>query len=478
MESATDSPGFVPVLERWIHTGVDLVWGWGPDWLPFSLMVFALLGTGLVLTVAMEMPQVKGFGHAIQVLLGKFDDSADPGEISHFAALCTALSATVGLGNIAGVAVAVHVGGPGATLWMILTGVVGMATKYAECTLAVMYRHIDVDGHVRGGPMVYIELGLGRAWKPLGILFAFMCVISSFGAANMFQTSQVASLLHGNFGISKLATGLSLAFLVGIVTIGGIRRIAYVTARLVPLMGGIYVLGAMVVIFMNVDLLPSVIRQIVTGAFSGTAAAGGFAGAVISKGLQTGVQRACFSNEAGLGSAPIAHAAARTREPVREGSVALLEPFIDTVVICTMTALVILISGAWTESDLNGVQLTALAFDKSIPGFGNLFVPIAVFLFAYSTLLSWAYYGEQATKYIFDNRTSVLVYKILFCVLAVLGAVWKSGVVLDFSDMMLGLMAVPNLIAIWLLLPKVRRASSNYFRRLAAGEFEAEPVRR
>ena len=441
---------------------VGMVWG-----LP---MVFLLVGTGILLTIVLGVPQIKGFLHAIQVVRGKYDDPDDPGEISHFQALCTALSATVGLGNIAGVAVAIHLGGPGATFWMVVTGLVGMATKFSECSISMMYRHVDEKGVVHGGGFHYIERGLGKAWKPMAVFFAIACIAASFGAANMFQTNQVAAILESNFGIAPLATGLTLAIGTGVVIIGGIKRIGQVTSTLVPLMGGIYILGALFVIFSNISEVPGLLWTIVHDAFNGTAAEGAFAGIAVRQVLVQGVRRACFSNEAGLGSAPIAHSAATTKEPVREGAVALLEPFIDTVVICTMTALVILLSGAWTQ-DANGVELTALAFDSAMPGFGRYFVPIAVTMFAYSTLLSWSYYGERAVDYLIGEK-GILAYKIVFCVVAVAGAMWTIGPVLNFSDLMLGLMVIPNLIAVLLLLPKLRKESTSYFSKLRSGEFK------
>ncbi|RME15008.1 MAG: alanine:cation symporter family protein, partial [Bdellovibrio sp.] len=414
--------------------------------------------------------QFKGFAHAIQVIRGKFDDPNDPGEISHFQALCTALSATVGLGNIAGVGVAVHMGGPGAVFWMIITGLVGMSTKFSECSLSLMYRKVDERGIVHGGPMYYIERGLGEKWKPLATFFAFAVICASFGASNMFQTNQVASILSTNFNVPKALTGLVLAILTAIVIIGGIKRIGQVTGFLVPFMGGVYVLGSLLVIFLNYEKIPQLFVDIFTQAFSGTAAFGGFSGIAVKQVIIQGVRRACFSNEAGLGSAPIAHAAASTKEPIREGVVALLEPFIDTVVICTMTALVILIAGPWTQ--LRGVELTAAAFDSSLPGFGTFFVSLAVLLFAYSTLLSWSYYGEQAVRYLWPHKEKhLLVYKLLFCVLAFVGAIWKLGPVLSFSDIMLGIMVVPNLFSVLMLLPRLRKESQRYFLKLKNKEF-------
>jgi len=459
------------LINDFLAQAVGYVWG-----LP---LVIALVFSGLFFSFYLGgggLIQFRGFRHAFAVVRGRYDNPSDPGEISHFQALCTALSATVGLGNIAGVAIAIHIGGPGATFWMILVGLVGMATKYAECSLAIMYRRVDSKGVVHGGPMHYIERGLGKKWRPLAIFFAVCCMISACGAGNMFQTNQVAAILRSSFGIPPLLTGMMLAFFTGVVIIGGIKRIGQVASKLVPGMGMLYFLASVLVVIINIDQLPGVISLIFTSAFSGTAAVGGFTGVVFRQVLIQGVRRAVFSNEAGMGSAAIAHSAAATKEPVREGVVALLEPFIDTVVICTLTAIVIIISGAWTQT-ANGVELTAIAFDTVLPGFGKYFVPIAVLLFAYSTLLSWSYYGERAADYIFGEK-GVFPFKIVFCLLAMVGAVWSSDAVVNFSDTMFGIMAVPNLLAVWILLPKLKRATKTYFRKLDAGEFPVYKRRR
>ena len=316
-------------LSDFFEALVGYVWG-----LP---TVGLLIGSGVVISILLKGIQIRGFVHGIRVVCGQYRNPNDPGEISHFKALCTALSATVGLGNIAGVALAISAGGPGALFWMILSGLFGMATKYAECTLGVLYRRIDAKGIVHGGPMHYIELGLGRRARPLAMFFAFACVVATFGAANMYQTNQVAQTLNNYWNIPAWLTGLVLAGISGVVIIGGIKRIGTMAAFLVPLMGTIYVLGAVMIIALNIHTVPELLTRIVSDAFSGEAAAGGVLGEVVRQ----GVRRAAFSNEAGLGSSPIAHSAAVTREPVREGTVALLEPFIDTVVICSMTALVI-----------------------------------------------------------------------------------------------------------------------------------------
>ena len=453
-------------LDALIATMVGYVWS--------TPLVALLVGTGALLTVLMGFPQIRGFAHAIKVIRGKYDDPNHPGEISHFQALATALSATVGLGNIAGVAVAIKVGGPGATFWMIVCGLLGMATKYSECSLAIMHRTVDPDGTIQGGPMHYIKHGLfsGNAKlqklvsNPLAFFFAFACMSATFGAGNMFQANQLASILDEQFNVNKIFTGLALAVLTGVVILGGIKRIGSVTSKLVPFMGSLYVLGALTVIFLNIEQVPAMFYSIFHDAFNGTAAAGGVTGIAVKEVLIQGVRRGCFSNEAGLGSAPIAHSAASTDEPIREGVVALLEPFIDTVVICTLTALGILLSGAWTTEGLTGVNLTAAAFDSALPGFGKYFVPLAVTLFAYSTLLSWSYYGEKAVAFLSGGKGGkgfLTGYKLFYCVVAFVGANLNLGIVLNFSDMMLGLMVIPNLAAVLFMIPKLRAETKRYF---------------
>ena len=450
-------------LNYFLEQAVGIVWG---PWL-----VILLCGMGVLFTILLGFPQLRAFRHAIDVVRGKFDKDTDPGELTHFQALCTALSGTVGLGNISGVAVAIAVGGPGATFWMILVGFLGMTTKFVECTLAIMYRKVDASGEVHGGPMHYIVQGMGQKWKPLAAFYAVAITLGGLGAGNMFQTNQVASILSTNFHIPTWITGFVLALATAVVIIGGIKRIGQVTSRLVPLMAVIYVLGSFVTVLMHWQLIPELFAMIFTDAFTGTAAVGGFSGAALRTVIIQGVRRACFSNEAGLGSAAVAHSAAATKEPVREGVVALMGPFIDTIVICTMTALVILISGAWQTGE-TGVVLTAQAFNSSIPGFGNYFIPVAVLLFGYSTLISWSYYGERAIDFLFcSNKNVLMAYKVVFCILAFLGAIWSLMPVINFSDMMVGLMVVPNAIAMFYLFPRLRKESQSYFSRLKKGEF-------
>ena len=459
--------GIITAINSFLEVAVGYVRG-----LP---LVILLVGSGFLFSILLKGIQLKGFLHAIRVVSGRYDKKTDPGEVTHFQALSAALSGTVGLGNIAGVAVAIQAGGPGATFWMILIGLVGMATKYAECTLGVLYRNIDENGKVLGGPMQYIVNGLGPSWKFLAIFFALFCMIGSFGMGNLFQSHYIAQSLHTSFSIPHFVTGIMVATLVGFVIIGGIKRIALVASYVVPFMGVLYVSASLIVILMNISQVPELFALIISSAFTGTAAVGGFTGVVVAEVIKQGARRASFSNEAGLGTAAIAHSAASTKEPAREGLVALLEPFIDTIVICTMTALVILISGAWT-SDLRGIDLTSAAFNSALPGFGNYILPIVITLFAYSTSLTYAYYGETATNFLFKNSKNreaySMAYKILFCIFIIIGSVWSSSAVINFSDITIGLMVVPNLIAVWLLFPKVKEVTNDYFKRLNNNEFD------
>lgn len=433
-------------------------------------LVILLVSVGVLMTILNGFPQFRGFWHAIQVVRGKYDHPDEKGEISHFQALTAALSATVGLGNIAGVAVAVTNGGPGAVFWMWVCGFLGMATKFSECTLATAYREVRPDGTVAGGPMYYMKKQLGP-FGFLAFIYAPLIVLASFGGGNMFQSNQAAAIWHQSFGIPQWVTGIILVVMVGSVIIGGIKRIGRVTDKLVPAMCGLYVAGALAVIFTNLGAVPEVFSLIFTEAFSVSSAVGGVLGIVVKDVVVQGFRRAAFSNEAGFGSAAIAHAAVKTDEPVREGTVALLEPFIDTIVICTMTALVILISGEWTQQGLGGVNLTAASFDRVFDGFGTWMVGIAVFLFAISTMISWSYYGEKGVEF-FLGAKAIMPYRIVFICLVFVGSVWKLGPVLDFSDAMLGLLIVPNCIALLMLIPKLRAMVKDYFSRLGAGDMK------
>lgn len=431
--------------------------------IPFILIW--LVGAGIFLTVYFKFINFRLLGLALRTVLGKYSIPSDPGEITHFQALTAALSATVGLGNIAGVAIAISKGGPGAAFWMVIIGVLGMTTKFAECTLGVRYRDIDQNGKVHGGPMKYLTKGLAECgWaklgKVLGLSFAILCIGASLGGGNMFQINQACSqFIEISGGENSLLAqyrwvfGLILAFLVGIVIIGGIRRIAHVTARLVPLMALIYSFGALTVIFVHLGEVPKAFQLIISQAFTPDAYVGGLVGALL-----VGIQRGTFSNEAGIGSAPIAHSAVKTSQPASEGVVALIEPFIDTVVICTMTALVIVLTGNYGDSlgGADGIELTSQSFASVINWFPYILF-IAVTLFAISTMISWSYYGQQAWNTIFGrSRHAELSYQILFCICIVIGSALSLGAVTDFSDGMLLAMCFPNLIGVYFLLPVVR----------------------
>lgn len=534
------------------------VWGF-PETLPWIVVV--LLGTGLYVTLRLTFIQVRHLGHSVAVLLGRYDDPNDPGDVSHFQALSTALSATVGVGNIAGVATAVHLGGPGALFWMWVTAGLGMALKYAECTLALHYRGFDDKGEVVGGPMYYIERGLGKQWKPLAIFFAVSAIICSFATGNMNQANTVRVSAEIDFGLAPWIVGLGLMVMVGLVIVGGIRSIGRVTSKLAPTMAAIYVLGALTILFLHMDQVPGAFATILDNAFNPKASVSGSVAGSLMATLLWGVKRGLFSNEAGQGSAPIAHAAARTDEPVREGVVAMLEPFIDTILICTMTGLVIVITGVWdqtrdhqvsigktaitlaTEAPAGGspggaidipvadgkqdvlrfsmhdgpvgearvvladgtpftgtlrfdaaaggasaqaadgtaaavhIQglmlqtssaLTSWAFQEGLSplgDWGGYVVTICVFLFAVSTMISWSYYGDRCVTYLFGARY-VKLYRVLYLGFVFLGAMLALETVWTFGDVALGFMAVPNLIAVFLLTPKVVELTRDYFRRM------------
>ena len=443
------------------------------------LVVAWLFFGALFFTVFLGFVNVRLFRHAIDVVRGKFDDPNEPGEVSHFQALSSALSATVGLGNIAGVAVAVIVGGPGAVFWMVVAALFGMTSKFTECTLGVKYRVIDASGNVRGGPMQYLstglaELGFGAFGKVLAVLFALLCIGGSFGGGNMFQVGQSygAIIQVLPFELSKSTYGIIMATLVGMVILGGIKSIASVAEKIVPAMVTIYVLAALFILVSHAGEIPAAFGRIIGEAFSPKAGYGGLLGVLVQ-----GVRRAAFSNEAGVGSASIAHAAAKTDEPVREGVVALLEPFIDTVLVCTMTGLVIVITGA-VDAPANaelvatksGAALTSQAFGSVIAWFPKV-LAICVLLFAYSTMISWSYYGERCFTYLFGERSS-LVYKILFLAMIYVGAVSKMSNALDFSDLMILGMAFPNIVGLLMLAPRVRADLNAYISKLRAGEFK------
>jgi len=440
------------------------------------VLIWLLVGA-IIFTFYFRFINFRGFKLALDIVRGKYTDPNEKGEVSHFQALTAALSGTVGLGNIAGVAVAISLGGPGATFWMIIAGLLGMSSKFVECTLGVKYRQIDEKGTTYGGPMYYLsrgfaEKGMAGFGKVLAVFFAIVCIGGSLGGGNMFQINQAYSqFVDVTGGDASWWTGkgwlfgLIVAFIGGTVIIGGIRSIAKTTAKIVPFMCGIYVVAALVILFVNFSQIPAAIGQIFGGAFSGTAVAGGFVGVLIQ-----GFKRAAFSNEAGIGSASIAHSAVRTENPASEGLVSLLEPFIDTVVVCTMTALVIIITGTWTGAEeLGGVGVTSAAFESVLPWF-KFILAVAVILFAFSTMIAWSYYGEQSWVYLFGrSEISKLIYKFIFCIFVVIGAAMTLGNVIDFSDAMIFAMCFPNVIGLYFLMPKAKEELNNYMGKIADG---------
>jgi AGCS family alanine or glycine:cation symporter len=444
----------------------------------FKWIVVWLIAGAAFFTLYLRFINFRGFRHALELVRGHYTDPEHPGEVSHLQALTTALSGTVGLGNIAGVAVAISIGGPGATFWMIVAGLLGMSSKCAECLLGVKYRVYNADGSVSGGPMYYLsrglaERGMGPLGKFLAMFFAICCIGGALGAGNMFQANQsyqmVLSVTGGTesfFADKGWLFGLIIAVVVGIVIIGGIKSIARVTVRLVPLMALIYICAAMVILIVHLDQVPGAFVTIIEGAFSPVGVTGGFVGVLIQ-----GFQRAAFSNEAGLGSASIAHSAVVTNEPVTEGMVALLEPFIDTVVICTMTALVIVITGSYTGSG-GGVELTSQAFATTLPWF-PMVLAVAVVLFAFSTILSWSYYGTKSWTYLFgESQAAELTFKFIMCSFAVIGCTMDLGSVLLFSDSMIFLMGLFNVAGLYLLAPVIKAELEHYWVRLQTGQIK------
>jgi AGCS family alanine or glycine:cation symporter len=433
-------------------------------WLIFGAMFF---------TVRMGFVNFWGWRHSISLVRGKFDEEDAPGEVTHFQALATAVSATVGLGNIAGVAVAISLGGPGATFWLIIAGLFGMASKFTECTLGVKYRDIGEDGVVEGGPMRYLRKGLakknmGGLGKVLAVIFAILAIGASFGGGNMFQANQAYQQLSGQFSFLVgygPYFGIILAILVGVVILGGIQSIARVTEKIVPFMAGTYIVAALVIIGKNIGNIGNAFELIIEGAFNPSALLGGFIGVMIQ-----GFRRAAFSNEAGVGSAAIAHSAAKTKHAVSEGFVGLLEPFIDTVLVCTLTALVLIFTGYYEDSGMGGATLTSQAFGSVISWFPYVLV-VAIFLFAFSTMISWSYYGLRAWTFLF-GRTKIteITYKLLFLVFIVVGSSVSLGAVLDFSDMMILAMALPNIVGLLLLSGEVRAELKDYWGKYKRGE--------
>jgi len=444
------------------------------------LAVLILMLGAVFFTVRLGFPQFRVLGHAIQVTRGKYDDPNAPGEVSSFQALTAALSATVGLGNIGGVAIAVGTGGPGATFWMILAGLIGMASKLTECTLGQMYRKTRPDGRVMGGAMYYLsdglkEMGMAGLGKGLAAAFAVICIGASFGGGNTFQVNQsyqaVASTFPALEGQSHLY-GIVMALLVGMVIIGGIQRIAQVAEKIVPTMCGIFVLACLVILVIKFDEIPRAFSEIIGGAFGPDAMFGGALGV-----MALGFKRAAFSNEAGIGSAAIAHSAAKVPYPMREGVVAALEPLIDTVIVCTMTALVIVITGAYSNPEYasmvandQGAALTSAAMKEVLPFFPYV-LSIAVILFAFSTMISWSYYGERCWAYLFGDGSS-MVYRVIFVVFVYLGAITSASNILNFGDLMIFGMVLPNILGVVLLSGKVKAHFGEYWAMYKANEFK------
>jgi AGCS family alanine or glycine:cation symporter len=451
--------------------------------IPF--VVAWLLFGAVFFTIRMGFISFRGFRHAVRVTMGAYDDPHDEGEVTHFQALASALSATVGLGNIAGVAIAVGSGGPGAVFWLVVAGFLGMSSKFSECTLALMYRRILPDGTVSGGPMHYLrdgfaELGLKPLGMVLAVAFTVLCIGGSFGGGCAFQVGQSLGVLRSIPELSILDQypwiyGVAMVFLVGIVIVGGIKRIAATAEKIVPFMCGLYIVACLYIIFANYDRIGWGFREILNGAFTGEGVVGGAIGVMV-----IGIRRAAFSNEAGVGSAAIAHSAAKTEFPVREGIVALLEPFIDTVVVCTMTGLVIVITQAYDTNlfpehaqfiaNDQGASLTSSTFQRQVWWFPWI-LAVTVVLFAYSTMISWSYYGERCWSHLFGNRSS-LFYKILFLVFVMLGSIVTATNIKDFSDLMILSMALPNILGVILLSGKVKKQLDDYWLLYKSGSFK------
>jgi len=439
------------------------------DYIGGYLVLFLLIPTGLYFIFKLKFLNVTMLRHSIKVVAGKFDKKEDQGDVNHFKALTTALSATVGTGNIVGVSLAIYLGGPGAVFWMWVTGFLGMILKYTECTLSHKYRRFNSDGTVSGGPMYYMEFGLkekiGKAAKVLAIVFGAAAILCSLGTGNMAQTNSMSDALLTNYSIPNWLSGIVITALVFMIVVGGIKRIAEVTSLLVPFMAIFYFLAALTVIGAEYDRIPAAFAMIISDAFTGTAATGGFVGSTFVMTLIWGVRRGLFSNEAGQGSAPFAHAAAKTEYPAREGLVASLEPLVDTLIICTLTALVIILSGAW-NSGIKGVGMTVLGMETGLSrigvhGLGGHIVAIGLLLFAFSTVVSWNYYGTRASIYLFGEK-SVRYYNYVYCTFVFFGCIWGIDLVWHFVDAVITFMTIPNLVALLLLAPVVVKETRHY----------------
>jgi len=442
----------VEALTNWVTAVNGLVWG--------PPMLVLILGTGFFLMLGLRLMPLLRIGYGFRMLWAGRHQQGQ-GNITPFNALMTSLSATIGTGNIAGVGTAIAIGGPGALFWMWCTALVGMATKYAEGVLAVKYREVDERGNYVGGPMYYIKNGLGRNWIWLGTAFAIFGALAGFGIGNMVQANSVADALNNKFAIPKAWAGVVMAVMVGLVLIGGIRWIAQVAGKLVPFMAISYVVGGLAVLVFNLDKIPQALYQIVLHAFSPTAAVGGFAGATLMMGIQMGVARGIFSNEAGLGSAPIAHAAAQSNNAIQQGTVAMLGTFIDTLIICTITGLVIMVTGEWTGGQ-TGASLSSSAFHTGLPGIGGYVVTLGLALFAFTTILGWSVYGERCIEYLFGVR-AILPFRLTWVAVIPVGALVQLELVWLVADTLNALMAIPNLVALLLLSPVVFSLTRAYF---------------
>ncbi len=440
----------------------DGIWG--------APVLILLLGGGFYFLVYSRLAPLRYIGHAIQILTGKYDDPNEPGQLRHYQALSTALAGTVGMGNVSGVAVAITMGGPGAIFWMWVSALLGVSTKFFTCSLAVMFRGKDSSGEIQGGPMYYITEGLGENWKPVAIFFS---IVGMIGVSPLFQANQLTQMIRdvvlvpNNIEASfttNLITGIVISIIVGIVIIGGIKRIGNVTGKVVPLMVIIYSITVLYIIFSNSTQIIPAFQTILHDAFTGDAVLGGSLGAIII----VGVRRAAFSNEAGLGTAPMAHGAAKTSEPIREGLVAMLGPIIDTIIVCTMTALAIIITNTWIDSSADGVTLTANAFDSAIPIYGKYILTICVTFFAMSTLFAFPYYGVKCLGFVAGAKYQHL-YNYIFVIVIIVGAVSNLHVIIGLIDISFALMAFPTVITTILLSPHVRRASKEYFAKLKQG---------
>jgi AGCS family alanine or glycine:cation symporter len=447
------------IIQKLVDIINSLLWG---DLIGVPLLIPLLAFVGVYLTIGLKLLPWRKLPHAARLLWkGRKPDASDSGDISPFQALMTALSATIGTGNIAGVATAIFYGGPGAIFWMWIIALFGMATKYGEAVLAVKFREVDELGNYVGGPMYYIKNGLGHNWRWLGTAFALFGMLAGFGLGNMVQSNSVADELQNTFNIAPWISGLVMAILVGCVILGGIKRIGEVAGKIVPIMACAYVAGALLILLLHIDKIPAAFALIIDSAFNGTAASGGFAGATIMMAIRWGVARGIFSNESGLGSAPIAHAAARTNNPVRQGMIAMLGTFIDTILVCSMTALVIIVTGVW-DSGVTGAPLSSLAFNTGLPGFGGYIVSFGILVFAFTTMLGWSYYGERCGEYLFGVNI-IKPFRIAWVTAVFVGSIAKLEFVWLLADALNGLMAIPNLIALLLLSPVIFKITKKQY---------------